>query len=62
MHVKSLQVKMTTTIYFFFLSRTLFCTHRKPAYNLLFLYYLYHEDLSQVLQFISVWHSQKASM
>ena len=60
MHVKSLQMKMTTII--FFLSRTLFSTHRKPAYNLLFSLFLYHEDLSQVLQFISIWHSQKASM
>ena len=50
-------VRMTATI--FFLSRTLFSTHGKPlAYNLLFYLYLYHEDLPQVLQFISIWHAK----
>ena len=48
---------------FFFLSRTPFSMHGKPlAYNLLFYLYLYHEDLPQVLQFISIWHSRKVSI
>ena len=57
--------------YFLIPSGTLFNMKRKYAYKIfagemtttifsLYPLYLYHEDLSQVLHFISFWHSQKA--